>query len=82
MIHNIGIYYRLFFLYDIEYMIHESSKDGMDPRRPRGFYGILWDFMGFYGILWDVPSSNLLTAKITIEIVDISMNNGDFPQLS
>ena len=46
------------------------------------FHGILWDFMGFYGILWDVPSSNLLTAKITIEIVDISMNNGDFPQLS
>ena len=43
--------------------------------------------MGFYsdlmGYEWDVPSGNLTDRlKMTIEIVDFLILNGEFPQLS
>ena len=43
-----------------------------------GFYGILWDFMGFYGI-YPLVICYIANWKMAIEIVDLPIENGDFP---
>ena len=31
-------------------MLYEENLKAMNPR---GFLGIIWDFLGFFGIIWD-----------------------------